>query len=157
LACAATIRRMNVPVELLPVPAAEPGSYDRRGITYRSAAAFLRERPRRLRSRERDIGLRWRDGSAMYRAAWVEATGELYLVQLGAPEAGGGHVELLADGLGLEELDEALPDWRHEQDRGRHSLDWFRSRVRALIARRGDGEARARSRACGGVKPALAS
>lgn len=143
---------MIAPFELPPIPAADPGSYTRRGLTYRSIAGFLRERPRRLRSRERDVGLRWRDGSAMYRAAWIEETGELYLVQLGKPEDGGGHVELLASGLGSDDLDEGLPDWQHEQDRDNHSLSWLRGRVRSLVARRRRAERqRARPRAGAGT------
>jgi hypothetical protein len=120
---------------LPPMPIAEAGSYRGGDATYSSIGEFLDERPQRFYSRERDIGLRWRDGAAIYRAAWVEDTGELYLVQLGAPDMGGGHVELLAAGLEVEEL-EVWSGWREAQDEGDHSLDWLRDQVRLLLARR---------------------
>jgi hypothetical protein len=103
--------------------------------TYDSIVEFIYERPRRLYSRERDVGLRWRDGAALFRAAWIEDTGELYLVQLGPPEAGGGHVELLAPGVAIDDLGDAVSGWREAQDEGDHSLDWLRGRVRRLAAR----------------------
>lgn len=59
---------------------------------------------------------------------------ELYLAQLGTPDRGGGHVELLAAGLEFQELEEAVCGWREAQDDGDHSLDWLRDRVRRLTA-----------------------
>jgi hypothetical protein len=118
------------PRDLPPVPSADPGSFPRSATTYRSLADFLRERPQRRRSRERDVGLRWRDGHALYRAAWIEDTGELYLVQLGATGDGGGHVELLAGGLDHARMEAAVAGWRQAQDRDDHSLEWLRDRMR---------------------------
>lgn len=128
--------RPALPFALAPLPSAEPGSYEERRATYRSIVAFVDERRQRLYSRERDVGLRWRDGTAIYRAAWIEDTRELYLVQLGAPDQGGGHVELLAAGLQVEELEDAVSGWREAQDDGDQSLGWLRDRLRRLLARR---------------------
>jgi hypothetical protein len=130
--------RPALPFALTPLPSAAAGTYEERTPTYRSIGAFIGERRQRLYSRERDMGLRWREGTAIYRAAWVEDTGELYLVQLGTPDEGGGHVELLAAGLKLEELEPALAGWREAQDGGDRSLDWLRDRVRRLLAGEGD-------------------
>jgi hypothetical protein len=114
----------------IPVVTAEPGSYAHNTTSYRSVAHFYRERPPRLHSRERDVGLRWRDGGATYRAAWIEDTGELYVVQLGEPSEGGGHVELLVRGLSRDALSEALAGWESAQDEGNRSLHWLRERVK---------------------------
>ena len=126
---------MECPITLPPPPVAASGSYEKRAGTYRSMAGFLRQRQQRLFSRERDVGLRWRDGEALYRAAWIQDTRELDLVQLGAPEQGGGHVELLAGGVEAEALEEDLAGWQEAQDDGDHSLEWLRRRVRGLLAR----------------------
>lgn len=123
---------LEPPPRMPPAPAAEPGSYEERGTTYRSVTAFIAERLLRLRSRERDVGTRWRDGDAIYRAAWIEDTGELYLVQLGPAERGGGHVELLAAGIDGDELERAFAGWLVAQDSGERSLDWLGERVRRL-------------------------
>lgn len=125
-----------VPVGLVELPSAEPGSYEKGPATHRSLQAFVADRRERLYSRERDFGLRWRDGGALYRAAWIADTGEFYLVQLGAPSSGGGHVELVARGLEVEELESALAGWSDAQDAGEHSLDWLRERVLPLTRAR---------------------
>jgi hypothetical protein len=104
-----------------------------------SIVDFVEARQQRLYSRERDIGLRWRDGDTIYRAGWIEDRGELYLAQLGAPDRGGGRVELLASGVEIEALQEAVAGWREAQDDGDDSLDWLRDRVRHLTARTGAG------------------
>jgi hypothetical protein len=52
--------------------------------SYPSLEAFYAADRRRRHSRERDVGLLWRDnGHAAFRAAWVQETGELYLFTLG--------------------------------------------------------------------------
>jgi hypothetical protein len=127
--------RPPLPIGLPPVARARPGSYPRRRGSYPSLTEFVRARRRRLYSRERDVGLRWRDGSALYRAAWVEETGELYVVQLGPTEEGGGHVELLAAGVSGEELERGLAGWPEALD-AKRSLGWLRCRARRLAARR---------------------
>ena len=65
---------------------------------YPSLVAFYSADGERLTSRERDVGLWWRtdEDGPMHRAAWIEATGELYLVRLGPAAEGGGGVEVIA-------------------------------------------------------------
>jgi hypothetical protein len=112
---------------------------------YDSLADFYRADARRVRSRERDVGLWWRDdvGGPLHRAAWVLETGELYLVRLGPGEEGGGEVELLATVAERERLDRALRGWR-ERCGERRSLAWLRARAEQLGAARGASRERAR-------------
>ena len=82
-------------------------------ITYLSWQAFEAADPARAGSPERDLGLAWhsvRRGGATYRAAWVEATGELIAVRHGEPPEGG-RVTLLAR-LTLDELERRLDGWQ---------------------------------------------
>ena len=67
---------------------------------YPSLVAFYSAEPARLTSRERDVGLWWRSGEEgpIHRAAWIEDTGELYLVRLGPAAEGGGGVEVIGAG-----------------------------------------------------------
>jgi hypothetical protein len=93
--------------------------------TYPSLDAFYAADPRRRHSRERDVGLFWRgEGSATFRAAWVQETGEVYLVAHGHPMDGGGTVDVLARRFGLGELNAALRGYRDVCGR-RGSLHWF--------------------------------
>jgi hypothetical protein len=103
---------------------------------YASLAGFYNADQQRLRSRELDVGLWWRESGdgPLHRAAWVADTGELYLVRLGAPADGGGQVELLARVGSRERLEDALDGWR-EQCGGPHSLSWLRQRLGRLRAR----------------------
>lgn len=102
---------------------------------YPSLSSFYLADERRVSSREEDVGLWWRDGvdGPMHRAAWVQATGELYLVQLGAPQDGGGQVEVLgvAD---HERLLVALDGWREECGTP-DSLPWLREHAARLRQR----------------------
>ena len=85
----------------------------------------------RLTSREIDFGVLWRDGAdSSYRAAWIEETGELYVVQAGQPSIGGGHVEVLGvtDRVGVEA---ALEGWQTPA-REHASVAWIRRRAAAL-------------------------
>ena len=119
-----------VPLEPVPVTRASPGSFVASGVTYPSVVEFVTGDRRRLRSRERDFGLRWMgpEASWPWRAAWVEATGELYVVQSGEPQAGGGHVEVLALESELRVIERALAGW--EDLCGEPgSLDWLRRRA----------------------------
>lgn len=113
-------------------PAATPGSYPDLPASCASVVDFVGSDPRRLFSRERDFGLRWRQGSSLYRVAWIEDTGELYIVQLGTPESGGGHIELLAAGAGAADVERWLGEWQDRMDRP-DSLGWLRRRVREGI------------------------
>jgi hypothetical protein len=100
---------------------------------YRSIARFYAADPRRRASRERDMGLWWRDAAdgPLHRAAWVCDTGELYLVRLGPSEQGGGEVELLARVDDGERLERALEGWR-ERCGAPRSLSWLRERAGRL-------------------------
>ena len=97
--------------------------------TFLTLNAFYSADRRRLRSRERDVGLAWRaeDGNT-FRAAWVQETGEVYLFRHGAPMAGGGRVDLLARRFGLGELQRALQGYRDVCGRP-GSLSWFFART----------------------------
>jgi len=101
--------------------------------SYASLAAFYGADPRRVVSRERDVGLWWREavGGPLHRAAWVSDTGELYLVRLGPAEQGGGTVEVLAECALEPGLDRALDGWRAQCGEER-SLSWLRARARRL-------------------------
>jgi hypothetical protein len=117
----------------LPVPRAEPGSYEEHALAYASLADFVDEDPRRGPSPERDLGLRWRErGELTFRAAWVRDTGELVLVQTGPAEQGGGHVELLGCAPDEEFLRAALDDWE-EQCGGPDSAEWLRGAAAARL------------------------
>ena len=95
---------------------------------YRSLSSFYNADPRRIHSRERDVGLWWREAAdgPLHRAAWISDTEELYLVRLGPVEEGGGEVE---------RLERALMGWR-EQCGGPRSLSWLREHGQRLGLRR---------------------
>lgn len=103
---------------------------------YRSLSDFYAADPRRVRSRELDVGLWWREDSdgPLHRAAWVSDTGELYLVRLGRSQDGGGEVEVLATVAERERLENVLEGWR-EQCGGARSLTWLRERADRLGGR----------------------
>jgi hypothetical protein len=99
-------------------------------MTFPSLSSFYAADRRRKSSRERDIGLYWRDGAngPTYRAAWVLDTGELIAVRHGAINDGGGTVETLAVFHYPEDLEEALEGWDDvcgEPD----SIVWLRARA----------------------------
>ena len=97
---------------------------------YSSLASFYTADDRRIRSRERDVGLWWREDAEgpLHRAAWVSDTGELYLVRLGSADDGGGQVEVLATVSDSEQLDIVLEGWRERCGEPR-SLSWLRGRA----------------------------
>lgn len=97
---------------------------------YRSLANFYVADQRRLHSRERDVGLWWRERAdgPLHRAAWVNDTGELYLVRLGPEADGGGSVEVLATVPERERLEGLLEGWR-ERCGEPGSLMWLRRRI----------------------------
>jgi hypothetical protein len=119
--------------------------------TYESLARFYGADPRRITSRERDIGLWWRDavGSPLHRAAWISDTGELYLVRLGPADVGGGVVEVLAECDREEQLESVLDGWREQCGEPR-SLTWLRARARRLSQREPGPRMRVASSAAAG-------
>ena len=99
--------------------------------SFPSLQAFYGADRRRLRSRERDVGLMWRLGDRLsFRAAWVQETGEVYLFRHGRPVDGGGTVDLLARRFGLGELQAALRGFQDVCGRP-GSLLWFLDRAAA--------------------------
>lgn len=134
-----------IPLSLPAPPSADPGSYARGRDCFRSIAEFARSDRSRIHSRERDFGLHWRDADALYRAAWIEDTRELYIVQLGPSSAGGGHVELLAVAE-PEHLEQTLSGWGDMVDKP-DSLRWLRDRVRRHLRPATDTEPDCGSRA----------
>jgi hypothetical protein len=97
-------------------------------MTYPSLDAFYAGDHRRRSSRERDVGLFWRGrGGATYRAAWVQATGELYVLEHGRPHCRGGFLRVVGR-YGARELEEIFAGWRDVCGRAR-SLDWLLART----------------------------
>ena len=98
--------------------------------TYLSLGAFYGADRRRDASRERDYGLWWRgDGphDPTYRAAWIEETGELYVMQHEGT-LGGGRVDVLARFRDRLDLDRRLSGWQDVcGDRG--SFRWLVERI----------------------------
>jgi len=107
-----------------------------RPTRYGSLTSFYTADPRRVASREHDVGLWWRETphGPLHRAAWVSDTGELYLVRLGPPEHGGGQVEVLATVAEHEHLEHVLEGWRERCGEPR-SLMWLRGRVARIGGR----------------------
>jgi predicted nucleic acid-binding Zn-ribbon protein len=105
----------------------------RRGRSYASLADFYNGDRRRLASPERDVGLWWRDadGEPLHRAAWVEDTGELYIVRADDGEDGGGRVEVLARSRDWTRLARSLTGWRDVCGE-RDSLAWLRRQLGGL-------------------------
>jgi hypothetical protein len=106
----------------LPVPPVLP--------TYLSLGAFYASDARRDASHETDVGLWWRGDAhqaPVFRAAYVVATGELYLMQLeGLP--GGGRIDVVARFPDHATLEQALAGWEDVcGDPG--SLRWLLERV----------------------------
>jgi hypothetical protein len=88
----------------------------------------------RRQSKERDIGLWWRDDQGRsYRAAWVQDTGELYVFEHLREDGTGGGVHLLARRFDGGEVEVALAGWRDAcGDVG--SLAWLLDRARPPLA-----------------------
>jgi hypothetical protein len=102
--------------------------------SFPSLNAFYNADRRRLRSRERDVGLAWRGGDGTsFRAAWVQETGEVYLCKHGDPLDGGGTVDLLDRRFGLGELQAALRGY-HDVCGRPGSLVWFLDRTRSVAS-----------------------
>lgn len=122
-----------MPIAFPPVVRAEPGSFDEGEHNFASLVDFVNDDPRRGPSRERDIGLSWLGaGERTFRAAWVQDTGELYLVQTGNPTGGGGHVELLGCAADEPALLSNLDGWDVRCGQP-FSAEWLRTRARRRL------------------------
>jgi hypothetical protein len=103
--------------------------------SYPSLEAFYAADARRRHSRERDVGLLWRDvAGGVFRAAWVQETDEVYLFAYGDPEDGGGTVDVLEHRFGLRELELAFAGFREVCGRPA-SLFWFLDRAGGTLPR----------------------
>jgi hypothetical protein len=126
---------------------------------YPSLASFYGSDPRRISSREIDVGLWWREGAdgPLYRAAWVSDTGELYLVRLGPTVTGGDAVEVLGEVADREHLESLLDGWREHCGEA-SSLSWLRERAGRIGERARVRQVRmAASRAATGARLASAT
>ena len=103
--------------------------------TYLSLGAFYAADRRRATSRERDVGLWWRARGPLactYRAAFVEATGELYVMQHEGMR-GGGQVQVLGRFDAFAELHRLIAGW--EDLCGEPgSIDWLTARLGRVLA-----------------------
>jgi hypothetical protein len=102
---------------------------------YATPHSFYAADQRRRRSHQRDFGHLWRGRrGATYRAAWVQATGELYIVRHGHPHAGGGTVGVTERRFGLGELHTVLSGYEDVCGRA-GSLGWLLERISARSGR----------------------
>jgi hypothetical protein len=97
--------------------------------SYSSLAAFYAANPRRWPSPEVDLGLRWQGaGPSTYRAAFVEATGELYVFEHLRADGRGGmvfvHERVAADW----NLAETFEGWESVCG-AEGSFEWFVARA----------------------------
>ena len=100
---------------------------------YRSLSHFFLSDPRRIGSREHGLGRCWRVGAhgPVYRAAWLDQTGELYVARFDDSKGWEGEVELLGRADDRNQLDHVLRGWGdvcHQPD----SMTWLRHRAAAL-------------------------
>jgi hypothetical protein len=96
--------------------------------TYPALQRFYDADPRRATSPERDVGLWWRDHQdASFCAAWVQNTGETYILAHGVPAHGGGPITVLGR-CSAGALASVLTGWRDICGR-RGSVDWLMERA----------------------------
>ena len=95
--------------------------------SYSSLSRFYAGDERRHRSREIDLGLRWRSADATYRAAWVQETGEVYLFEHLRPSGDGGTVHVLGRRFDAAALLRTFAGWRDVCGRP-DSLTWLLER-----------------------------
>jgi hypothetical protein len=95
--------------------------------SYSSLSRFYAADELRHGSSEVDLGLRWRSSGATFRAAWVQATGEVYLFEHIRPGGGGGTVHVLGRRFDAGSLLAAFCGWRDVCGRP-ESLSWLLER-----------------------------
>jgi hypothetical protein len=113
--------------------------------SHSSLASFYAANPRRWASREIDLGLRWRGPCRRtFRAAFVEATGELYVFEHQRSDGGGGMVFV---------HERVSTEWGNATTFGgwelvcgeEGSFDWLVSRANEHAARTAEGRGRRRA------------
>ena len=84
---------------------------------------------KRARSRELDFGVWWKKGGSMntYRVTWIEATGEVYIVDMQK-----GEYKVIGVIHGEEQVENALKGWADECG-GRDSLSWVLNRLSLYV------------------------
>jgi hypothetical protein len=104
-----------------------------RSIRYQSLSNFYSADSRRRASHEQDVGLWWRVGAhgPVYRAAWVRATGELYVIRLGPLQDGKGEVVVLGRAESQSELEDVLAGWQDVCPQP-DSMTWLRHQAAGL-------------------------
>ena len=124
---------------------------------YQTLGEFLAESDARLRSREWDFGVHWRDATgATWRMSWVEETGEMYAVRLGPARMGdvrdlsmltaeqetiirthggrhSGPVMVIAVLRSRTYLEQALDGWEEVSDGG--PVEWVGERIERWLTR----------------------
>jgi hypothetical protein len=104
-----------------------------RALRYQSLSNFYSADSRRRASHEQDVGLWWRVGAhgPVYRAAWVDETGELYVIRLGPLQDGRGEVVVLGRAESRSELDQVLEGWQDVCPQP-DSMTWLRHQAARL-------------------------
>jgi hypothetical protein len=104
-----------------------------RANRYESLSNFYRADVRRRSSPEQDVGLWWRIGAhgPVFRAAWVRATGELYVTRLGRLQDGSREVVVLGRARDRGQLEAVLEGWQDVCPQP-DSMTWLRHRAARL-------------------------
>jgi len=93
--------------------------------TYPDEATFFAEDERRRRSPQVDYGIGWRTRMGVcWRASWLAATGEFYVIRLGRPN---GPLSVLGVEPSRQALDRRLANWADAYF-APGSLDWLYGR-----------------------------
>lgn len=104
-------------------------------VSYDDENAFHAADPRRRTSEEVDLGATWRAPGSddVWRLAWLQQTGELYLCQAGGYPGPSSDVRVLTVVPTESALDGLLEGWReHRTDED--GLAWLRDRLTEIAA-----------------------
>ena len=93
---------------------------------------FYASDPQRAQSRQVAYGGLWREFAPVpaYRLAWVQATGEVYAVELSEPDERKDPVEVLGVLWSRPHVEACLAGWS-DRCGGQRSLLWARDRIRS--------------------------